>query len=205
MTKEKVREKWVRALEPHLPPRCAPLIATWITELNVQFKISRPRASKLGDFRAGMHGRAHQITINNDLNPYAFLTTTVHEFAHLGCYLKHGHDVAPHGSEWKGIYAQMLRPFAAYNVFPEDIRHAVFLHLKNPKASSCSCPNLNRVLAKYDAEPGVLLADLEILSPFTFRGVGYIAEEKRRTRYLCTRIDDGKKYLISGRAKVAAL
>jgi len=205
MTQSQAKDKWTEVLRHHLPPRCAPLIAHWIVALNVQFKISKPRESKLGDFRPGYQGKRNQITINADLNPYAFLTTTVHEFAHLGCHLKHGNSVAPHGIEWKSIYADMLKPFAENDVYPPDIKAAVFKYLKNPKASSCSCPNLSRAMALYDTDPGVLLTDLGLELPFEFRSVGYIAEEKRRTRYLCIRIDDGKKYLISGRAKVQPL
>lgn len=202
MTKVRDKDQITRSLEPHLPPRCAPLIAHWIVSLHVHFKISKPRQTKLGDFRVGRNGKPHQITINSDLNPFAFLTTTVHEFAHLGCYLKHGHLVAPHGPEWKAIFADMLRPFAEHNVYPEDIKTAVLRHLKNPKASSCSCPDLNRVLARYDSDPGVLLSDLPMETPFSFKEIDFVANEKRRTRYLCTRLSDGKQYLISGRAKV---
>jgi predicted SprT family Zn-dependent metalloprotease len=202
MNKERSELGISRGLAPFLPERCAPLIAHWIVSLKVKFKVSRPRQTKLGDFRAGVNGRPHQITINSDLNPYAFLTTTVHEFAHLGCYLKHGHRVAPHGPEWKAIFSEMLAPFADHNIYPEDVKKAVLKHIKNPKASSCSCPDLTRVLARYDADPGVLLADLPLSTPFTFKGINFVANEKKRTRYLCTRLSDRKQYLISGRAKV---
>lgn len=189
-------------LQRYLPKGAEPIIARWIVDLKVGFRITRPRETKLADFRAGGHGRPHVITINCDLNPYAFLTTTIHEFAHLGCFLKHGNSVAPHGPEWKGIYTEMLATFLGTGMYPPDVESALRKHIANPKASSCSCPELSRALAKYDQKPGLLLHDFNLHAPFEFNGVVYTAEEKRRTRYLCRRIADGRKFLISGRARV---
>jgi hypothetical protein len=195
-------QHWERKLYQKLPEGTAPLIAKWIVELRVSFKISRPRDSKLGDFRASLNGKAHQITVNSNLNPYAFLITTVHEFAHLGCFLKYKNRVAPHGPEWKSIYVSMLRRFQHQNIFPPDLEAALERHIRKPKASSCSCPDLSRALARYDHQPGTLLFDLSSDHSFVFRSEDYRLIEKRRTRALCERLSDGKRYLISGRAIV---
>jgi hypothetical protein len=191
-----------RVLSRYLPKGTARLIAYWVVEFRVKFKITRPRDTKLGDYRPAGQGRPHTITVNGNLNPYSFLITTVHEFAHLGCHLKHGHTVAPHGAEWKGIYVAMLRNFLGTGTFPPDLEVDIKRHLDNPKASSCSCAILSAALARYDSKPGVLLQDFTLQTPFAFNGEVYEALEKRRTRYLCKRLADGKRYLISGRAKV---
>ena len=194
-----------RVLNRYLPEGAHTTIARWIVDLKVNFRITKPRDTKLADFRVGGAGRAHTITINCDLNPYAFLTTTIHEFAHLGCYLKHGNAVAPHGPEWKGIYTQMLATFLDTGIYPPDVEVAIRKHIANPKASSCSCPELSKALARYDTTRGLLLNELSLKSPFVFNGVAYTAEERRRTRYLCKRLTDGRQFLISERAKVLPL
>jgi len=181
-----------KKLMPKVPAGTATVIANWIVELNVKFVISKPRQTKLGDFRPGHHGKAPRISVNGDLHPYSFLITTIHEFAHLGCYLKHGRDAAPHGKEWKRIYTKMLKLFVDQGIFP-------------PKASSCSCPILSRALAEYDLEEGEFLGTLSPNDQFEFRGEVYQYTLLRRTRILCRRISDGKQYLISSRAKVTPL
>ncbi|MEM9052790.1 MAG: SprT-like domain-containing protein [Bacteroidota bacterium] len=189
-------------LEPKLPQGTAGVIAKWIVELKVHFVISKPRETKLGDFRPAHQGKAAKITVNGDLHPYAFLITTIHEFAHLGCHLKHGNKVAPHGKEWKSIYSEMLNLFVKQNIFPEDLTKALKRHIANPKASSCSCPILSAALSKYDNEEGDLLGMLGPNDQFHFKGEMYQYIHLRRTRILCTRLSDGKQYLISSRAKV---
>jgi len=111
----------IQSLQNHLPGGTAQAIHKWILELKIEFIISKPRKTKLGDFRPAYGNKSARITINKDLNPYHFLITTLHEFAHLGCYLKHGNRVTPHGKEWKVIYAQLLGKFLNEQVFPEKL------------------------------------------------------------------------------------
>lgn len=196
------REAIAQALDDYLPKGTAPTIAGWIVDEGVQFVIARPRQSKLGDFRAGTRYSPSRISVNGDLNPFAFLITTVHEFAHLQCHKLHGRKAAPHGREWKSLYVNMLQPFIARDTFPENIHKALLHHIASPSASSCSCPVLNKAIALYDDSQATFLGDLSIGSNFLFRNEAYQSIEKRRTRYLCARLRDGKKYLISGRATV---
>ena len=70
-------------LERYLPDAAVPIISHWIFSFDFKLKIKRPRSSKYGDYRAAERGSNHQITINNNLNKYAFLITLVHEIAHL--------------------------------------------------------------------------------------------------------------------------
>lgn len=191
-----------KKLLPKLPVGTARVIAKWIVELNVIFVISKPRKTKLGDFRPAHNGKAARISVNEDLHPYSFLITTIHEFAHLGCYLKFGKRAAPHGAEWKTIYTDMLRLFIEKNVFPPELTKSLQLHIARPKASSCSCPILSRALDRYNSETGEFLGSLSPNDQFEFKGENYRYTLLRRTRVLCERIPDGKQYLISTRAKV---
>ena len=59
------------------------------------------RNSRYGDYTAPRNGQNHLITVNHNLNKYAFLITLVHEVAHLVTYNNHRHRVSPHGGEWK--------------------------------------------------------------------------------------------------------
>jgi SprT protein len=42
----------VKVLEKYLPPDAAPLIGRWIDYFKCEFKISRNRGSKFGDYRS---------------------------------------------------------------------------------------------------------------------------------------------------------
>ena len=202
MNREAAIAHWTKRLMQKMPPGAAPLIARWIVDLKVHFVISKPRKTKLGDFMAAHNGKPPRISVNSDLNPYNFLITSIHEFAHLGCYLKHANKVNPHGSEWKKIYTDMLKPFVSKSIFPEELIPVLVYHVSNPLASSCTCPKLSRALAQYDNNPGTFLSDINVKMVFTFHEIEYLKLEKRRTRYICKRLSDGKKFLISGRALV---
>lgn len=194
-----------KALSPYLPEGTSGIIAEWIVEHGVKFVVAKPRATKLGDFRAGNKRMASRISVNGDLNPYAFLITTVHEFAHLECHLEHGWGVKPHGAEWKRVYTSMLLPFMEMSVFPSEIHEALTHHIASPSASSCSCPVLHKALSLFDDGQTTFLAEMTQGSIFAFREEAYSVLEKKRTRYLCKRLSDGKKYLISGRATISPL
>ena len=58
------------ALKVFLPAPSLQKINDWINELDVQLKITNPRKTKLGDFKAVKNTLF--ISINNDLNPYSF-------------------------------------------------------------------------------------------------------------------------------------
>ena len=66
-------------------------------------KITKPRKSKLGDFRILINGRG-QISVNENLNRYAFLITITHELAHAFVWKRYKTRVMPHGKEWKSTF-----------------------------------------------------------------------------------------------------
>ena len=169
----------------------------------VQFRVAKPRKTKLGDFRAERQG-LHKITVNGDLNPYSFLVTTIHEFAHLVTFNQYGSSVKPHGKEWQNAYSKMLYPVVQAGNLPEDVSKAIEKSLLNVKASSCTDQNLHRVLMKYDTpkEGFVVLEKLQNGSVFELNGKFYKKEYLRRTRYVCTNTGNKRKYLISALAQV---
>ena len=92
-----------------LPIKTCHLINQWISDINVNIKLSKPRKTKFGDFKV-INNKLY-ITINNNLNKYSFLITLIHELAHAFVYKKYQNNVKPHGYEWKQTYKLMMLNF----------------------------------------------------------------------------------------------
>jgi SprT protein len=195
----------VKVLEQYLPPDAAPLIGRWIDYFKCEFKISRNRNSKFGDYRSPHLGKGHRISVNYDLNPYAFLVTTVHEFAHLHTWNEHKQNAKPHGTEWKSNFKKMMQPFFAKDIFPSDVKNAITSYLDNPAASSCSDLTLYRSLRKYDAHNPSVTTVEKIAFKAWFKlkdGRVFSKDEKLRKRFKCTEISSKRIYLFSPVAEV---
>ncbi len=169
------------------------------------FKIKNKRNTKLGDYRYDPTSHRHTITVNNDLNPYAFLVTYLHEVAHLITFKKYKRSVAPHGEEWKEAFKDLMRPVVMNKVFPPDLNTRIINYMKNPKASSCNDHHLTMALSQYDQSPGKTLHQLEIGTLFRLGKKTFKKEALRRTRYVCQEVKTGRKYLISKSAQVEPL
>jgi SprT protein len=198
------REKYKEQLSRFLPSGFEDMIVDLLFSSPVIFKIVNPRATKLGDFRAGIQGQKHQITVNGDLNKYAFLITTVHEFAHLITFEKFGHRVKPHGEEWKNEYRRLLVPLIDTQLLPKDIEQALMNSLVQTKASSCSDTDLSRVLKKYNLQETkqILLEDIPKNTIFVLQGKHFVKGELRRKRYICTDTQTKRQYLVHALAEV---
>jgi len=195
----------VKVLERYLPPDAAPLIGRWIDYFKCEFKISRNRGTKFGDYRSPYAGKGHRISVNYDLNPYAFLVTTVHEFAHLHTWNEHKQKAKPHGTEWKGNFKKMMQPFFEKDIFPPDVKHAITSYLDNPAASSCSDLNLYRSLRKYDAPKEAMLTVEKVPFKALFKIKGdriFRKEEQLRKRFKCVEVKTKRVYLFSPVAEV---
>ena len=187
-----------------IPIEFVDLVVDLLIAYPIKFKIVPPRKTKLGDFKYGTKLEKPEITINGDLNPYSFLITTLHEFAHLHTYLEFGNKVAPHGKEWKNNFKKLLLPVIESKKLPEDIENVLINSTIKIKASSCSDINLSRVLKKYDEnKEGVeLLERLPKNAIFVLNGKEFIKGDLRRKRYLCTEIISKRQYLVNALAEV---
>ena len=140
-------------LSEYIPQAFVPYVHDLLCSTKVLFRIVPPRKTKLGDFRKPLNGKSiPQITVNNNLNPYAFLITTLHEIAHLHTYLRYGHSVKPHGKEWKYEFQQVLLPLISAQKFPETLKVCLKNTITNTKASSFSDIPLNRALREFDRD-----------------------------------------------------
>lgn len=191
-------------LTQYMPTAAAPIIAKWIDYFQCEFKIAKGRSTKLGDYRHPYRGAGHKISVNNNLNAYAFLVTTVHEFAHLLTWNDHKGKVKPHGTEWKYNFKRMMAPFLEEDIFPEELRMAIASYLNNPSAASCTDLKLSRALKKYDQLVDVSrLEELPIHTVFTIKdGRQFKKGEKLRKRYRCVCLSNGNVYLFNPLAEV---
>lgn len=189
----------VEILRPYLPEGTAEMMAKWIDYFQVELSINRPRSSVLGDYRHPYAGRGHRISVNRDLNPYAFLITLIHEFAHLTNWNKHKNHVKPHGEEWKTEYKILMQPLFDRKVFPEDIENAVRKYMMNPAASSCSDVYLLRILKKYDrVQHTVFVSTIPMGGFFQLKnGRKFQKLALIRKRYRCKEIPSNNIYLFS--------
>jgi SprT protein len=194
----------INVLAQYMPASAAPIIAKWIDYFQCEFKISKSRATKSGDYRHPFKGDGHKISVNNNLNTYAFLVTTVHEFAHLLTWNEHKNKVKPHGTEWKVNFKKMMNPFLEQNMFPENVHTAITLYLSNPSASSCTDLKLSRTLKLYDLQTeSSRLEEIPDQSIFTIKdGRRFQKGVRLRKRYKCTCLDNGNVYLFNPLAEV---
>jgi SprT protein len=195
----------VNVLAQYMPVEAAPIIARWIDYFQCEFKISKNRATKLGDYRHPFKGAGHKISVNNNLNAYSFLVTTVHEFAHLLTWNEHKNKVKPHGEEWKCNFKRMMVPFMEKQVFPDDVKLAIVNYLNNPSAASCTDLKLSRALKKYDHAAGtsLRLEELPANTVFTIKdGRKFKKGDRLRKRYRCVCLDNGNTYLFNPLAEV---
>lgn len=201
---ESKKTRYERILQRYLPDPFVEMVIDLLLEYTVQFKIVKPRKTKLGDFRSQNKQGKAQITINGDLNPYSFLVTTLHEFAHLTVYLEYGHRVSPHGKEWKLHYTRLLLPVIDHPETPEVLRKALLKSTTNMKASSCTDQQLQRTLLTFDSRNDNLtpLEELPKNSTFALNGKTFVKGILRRTRYLCTDVNSKRQYLVSALAHV---
>ena len=201
------------ALRPLLPAGTEPYIESLLGRQPCAVRLARPRRTKLGDHRPPGRGRGeHRISINDDLNPYAFLTTLLHEIAHVATWERHerhrpryGRRVRPHGPEWQAEFAGLVEPVVALGVLPDDVTAALGRTLVRPAAATCSDRELLLALGRYDqVAPGLVRVE-EIATGGWFRlasGAMFRAGRTLRTRRQCFAAGSGAEYRAHCLARV---
>jgi SprT protein len=177
-----------------IPFETASWVNNKVSEEKIILKLVKPRKRKLGDYRFFPEHNQHQITINNDLSENLFLLTFIHELAHKRTFEKHGRNVKPHGIQWKKCFQIML--IEGLEVSESlTVKKTLIESIDNPKA----CIHIKDVNYK-----GLTVVDLKLNDTFivTYSSEKFILKKKRRTRYSCIKIRDGKQYSISADAHV---
>ena len=200
----------IKILAEYLPETAVQPVADLIVKHNIHFRISRSRRTKLGDYRPPINQPHHKISVNHDLNQYAFLITFIHEVAHLIVFEKYKtRMLSPHGAEWKRAYRDLMQTFINLNIFPKDVEKEVSRSIINSKASSTAEIELTRVLRGYDKNKTEGVTHLENLpegSVFVIKtGRRFTKGAKRRIRYMCQNIDNKRWYLFHPLTEVKRL
>jgi hypothetical protein len=196
-----------------VPPAAIDHVVRALGGLRVDLRVVRPRRSKLGDHRPPRLPLrpAHRITVNADLNPWAFLTTLLHEVAHAATWERHAsrrRRVRPHGPEWQREFAGVLVPLLEARVFPDELATAVTRSLASPAAATCSDRGLLLALARYDriAEGRVRVEDLAEGAWFRVDGRHvFRAGRLVRTRRRCFEAGTNDEYRVHGLLAVELL
>ena len=186
-------------LKKYLPEETVMLISEWIIEFDFKLKITKERKTRLGDYTSPRGDLNHTITINYNLNKYAFLITLVHEVAHLVTFNEHKNTVNPHGTEWKRNFQKLMQPFLTPDIFPLEVFAALRKYLQNPAASSCSDIHLLRTLKLHDEDNStIFLEHLPIHTVFLYNGSRVFKKGERiRKRYKCIEIKSGVIFLFN--------
>lgn len=202
------REAPLEYLRRYIPEEAVPRVLQYLQHYQVHLTITRERKTILGDYRHATRHQAHRISVNSNLNKYAFLITLVHEIAHLVTFMECGHRVQAHGSEWKGFYSLLLKDFLEMKVFPGEVENRLRYSINDLPASSCSDEELMRLLRKYDHEDSGLVMVEQIQEGQLFDiGEGRLFKKgkKLRKRYQCLEVKTGRLYLFSGIYEVKAI
>lgn len=186
-----------------LPEQGIDQVVNLIAAHKVKFRITNPRKTKFGDYRSQDREGFHSISVNGNLNPFAFYLTTLHEFAHLIAFSEYGNRIAPHGEEWKMTFSQLLTSGGAQNWFPEDVRRPLKNYIRNPKASSASDHELFLALRRHNTKDQVpVVKDLLPGERFLLSGRLFERGSVRRKRVECKEVASGKMYLVNAIAEV---
>src|SRR6476469_4063060 len=191
------KEAPIASLQSFLPAGTYDGVLNYLHTHKVHLTVARERRSILGDYRHRTHQQNHRISVNGNLNAYAFLITLLHELAHLLTFEKWGNKVQSHGKEWKQVFGQLLAQFIQHKIFPPDIEAALLKSISNPAASSCADLDLLKTLRRYDAKQtsGTLVEELPLQTLFKTRdGKVFQKVAKARKRFKCVEVATGKLY-----------
>ena len=194
------KEAPISTLQDYLPGGTYEPVLQYLQEYRVHLTVTRERKSILGDYRHRYLDKNHRISINGNLNKFAFLITLLHELAHLLTFEKFGNRVAAHGKEWKQVFGRLLAVFIEKSVFPEDIRTALLQSHHDPAASSCADEVLLRALKNYDKGSDHLVFVETLADGSLFRthdGKIFRKIERVRKRFKCEDVSTKKLYLFS--------
>ncbi len=197
-------EQYKNILKEYLPEKSVDFVLSLILKHKLQIKFTAPRLTKYGDYRPPIHRNYHLITLSYNSNKYHVLLTFLHEYAHLLTWIKYKNTVKPHGKEWKDMFRSILLDAIAADIFPEDIKIAIFKQYLQKEAYSAQHNTfLDDVLLKYDTKQSLLVKDVPEGNKFVLKnGMTFIKGEKLRKRYKCINIANKKEYTVHGFAEV---
>jgi len=168
------------------------------------FRITSPRQTRLGSFRAAHNGGRPAISVNIDLGEYMFLLVFLHELSHLIVWKQYRRSVSPHGNEWKTTYRNLATRFLAQNVFPPELALELGRYFVKTPATFHHNIRLVNILASLEGRSNIVTVnDVPLNGTFTLiNGRQFVKIERLRTRFKCYCPADRKYYLVSKSAEI---
>jgi SprT protein len=190
-------------LAKHVPEQAVDYCLLLWKEKPFRLHTTKSRQTKIGDFTC-KRGEPARITVNEDLNPYLFLVTYIHEVAHHYVFEQVGSRVEPHGTYWQQTFARLLHPVLTPEIFPEEIFHLLSKHMRQPMASTFADVELTKAFRAfdYDVHTHIVLSSLAEGSIFQLNGRTFKKGKLRRTRFLCAEVKSKRQYLVPAEALV---
>lgn len=187
-------------LKGYLPSYAIFYVDELVKGYDVHFKVVSPRKTKLGDCRFPIHRKSQIIiTINEDLKPFQFLITSIHELAHAKTYREYGNKVKAHGKEWKLNFSELLSELTSQKGASREDISIIQSIAQNPKATSFGSQSLQHYL-KSDEDH--FLKDLDDGITFNFNKKEFRKLKLLRTYVLCECLDNKRRYKIHGLAQI---
>lgn len=201
------------SLEQYLPRGTAEAVFEMLRTGKIALRIVRQRKTKLGDFRPATSTRPHRISVNNDLNPYEFLFTLLHELAHHQTFVRYGRHHKPHGAEWRAVFADIIKPFLMQKVFPPELEQDINAHFEKNGITHCSDAHLRESFGRYDSpkdpEEDLQWPTVDMLplnSKFAVAdGREFIKLALRRKRFTCFCYNNKRLYIFGPKVRVIPL
>jgi SprT protein len=197
-------EHWQRiskGLSAYIPEAFVPVVIEWMKADSIHLHVVRGRKTKFGDYQpSSARKNFHRISINADLNPWEFLFTLTHEYAHLLNWKKTARLTMPHGPEWKSEYRILLHKLFVTGAFPESLARTLQCYLASPLNSTKSEIKLNLAVAAMNQglSETVTLEEIPQGSVFILDdGRQFRKGRKIRTSYECYSIPEGKMFRVS--------
>ncbi|MBO4741400.1 MAG: SprT-like domain-containing protein [Bacteroidales bacterium] len=201
-------QNYTDILAGYLPHNATAIIANFLYNNKISLKITRARATKLGDYAAPnpLKFNTHRITINSNLDKNTFLWVMLHEIAHYQVFIKCGRRVKPHGEEFQKAFANNLRFFTDRHCFPTETEQLIMDYCTRMPLKKSLERQIERkfreIAGNAEEKQGVRLAELAEGTHFCLKKRIFKKLEKRRTRCKCLCINDNRMYLVSLEAEV---
>ncbi len=186
-----------------LPAQAEALCRNMISNDPVRIRVTPSRKTKHGDFRRLPDGD-FQISINTMDNPYRFLITFVHEWAHWKVFQRGGSFRKPHGPQWRQVFKELMLPYISSEIFPDSLLKPLAAHMIKPSATLDADSKLAMALSQFDPDNNKsFIFELEKGTRFSMPNQKvYIMGALRRKRYACEEENTGRVFLFAAHCKV---
>lgn len=186
------------SLNKYLIPGALDFVNLWCENYAVDLIIKNARHTKLGDYRR--INQRHQITLNRGLDKALSFHILTHEIAHMHAIKKYGKYIKPHGNEWKLTFSKLI--LQSIHLFEPELQEILKDFAKNPRAGYYSYRPLAAYFQKNENSEIILLQDLKEGSIFRIKNNIYQKGKKRKIRYICKNMSNGKFYSVHPLAPV---